>query len=100
MDRYDDGISDRVQCLLRQVIMMTKFSEAFNLCQNKFVEEGYKGVGTIYQSKNAWLFCPLFDEPEYGTLPIVFLRNGGELFCFDWNVQSVREYIDNAVVIN
>lgn len=31
--------------------MMTKFSEAFNLCQNKFVEEGYKGVGTIYQSK-------------------------------------------------
>lgn len=53
MDRYADGISDRVQCLLRQVIMMTKFSEAFNLCQNKFVEEGYKGVGTIYQSKNA-----------------------------------------------
>ena len=32
--------------------MMTKFSEAFNLCQNKFVEEGYKGVGTIYQSKS------------------------------------------------
>lgn len=52
MDRYADGISDRVQCLLRQVIMMTKFSEAFNLCQNKFVEEGYKGVGTIYQSKS------------------------------------------------
>ena len=22
------------------------------LCQNKFVEEGYKGVGTIYQSKS------------------------------------------------
>lgn len=52
VDRYADGISDRVQCLLRQVIMMTKFSEAFNLCQNKFVEEGYKGVGTIYQSKS------------------------------------------------
>lgn len=56
--------------------------------------------GQFTKAKMLGFFAPLLDEPEYGTLPIVFPRNGGELFCFDWNVQSVREYIDNAVVIN
>lgn len=37
--------------------MMTKFSEAFNLCQNKFVEEGYKGVGQFNQSKKLGFFA-------------------------------------------
>lgn len=53
-----------------------------------------------YIAKMLGFFARYLMSQKYGTLPIVFPRNGGELFCFDWNVQSVREYIDNAVVIN
>lgn len=79
---------------------MVKFSEAYEICKKLFVECGYSGIGTIYQSDEAWLFSPKLEEPEYGATPIVYPRNGDTPFFYNWSPESKEKYIDNAVIIS
>ncbi len=79
--------------------MPVKFSDAFEICKNKFIEEGYDGVGAIYQTDEAWVFCPAHEGTEYGVLPIVFPRDGREPFYFNYTLDSLTKYVDNAVII-
>ena len=81
------------------MINVVRFSDAYAVCEKKFLEEGYPGVGTIFQTDEAWVFTPKIDEVEYGTLPIVFPRNGDEPFYFDWTLESKKRYLDSAVII-
>lgn len=78
---------------------MVRFSEAYDFCRRKFIDDGYEGVGTIYQTDEAWVFWPSLSEPEYGTLPIVFPRDGKEPFFYDWSIESQEKYLDKAIVL-
>ncbi|MDO4492197.1 MAG: hypothetical protein Q4B85_14140 [Lachnospiraceae bacterium] len=73
------------------------FSEAYEKCLDQFLRDGYKGVGTIFVSEDAWLFCPLIDGYDYDTHPIIFPKNGDEPCLFKHTPEEIEKYMNKAI---
>ena len=56
---------------------MVRFEDAYQDCKKMFEDEGYKGVGSIYQTDEAWNFFPYLEEVEYGA----FIDNAVKIRC-------------------
>ena len=79
---------------------MVRFEDDYEDCKKMFEDEGYKGVWSIYQTDEAWIFFLYLEEVEYGAFPpIIVMRDGSGRYYFVHTLENIERFIDNAVKI-
>ena len=77
------------------------FTKAYEKCKEVFLDQGYKGVGQILMSDDAWIFFPdLEGKVSYGDLPIVWPKNKGVPVYYEHTPENAEKYLKNAISIS